>query len=188
MNGIFPEKNSWKERWKSDKKKCAFIERSFLKKTFPHKRNMYVSVFTCIWTCANCANKHLFIRFTATERRKSLWLFVVSCHSLAQCFVSLKHRVILSNVLQTVIGKWSLMSYHGTVEGVDHLASHYPGTLQPSSCCQKVHCTHHSKNIKREERKWHPITMHDLVLASVPRPPEEVVNLRWKTHNNEVGL
>lgn len=29
------------------------------------------------------------------------------------------------------------MNSHGTAQGVDDRASHYPGTLQPASCCQK---------------------------------------------------
>lgn len=58
------------------------------------------------------------------------------------------------------------MSYHGTAEGVDHPASHYPGTLQPSSCCQKPLYTHHSWNIERDVRKLHPV--HAWVLDPVP--------------------
>lgn len=126
-------------------------------------------MFTCICICANCAYKPSFIQFTATKRRKSLWLLFVSCHSLAQCFVSLKHPVQLYyQISQTLIGKWSLTSHHGTAEGVDHPASHYPGTLLPSSWCQKLHCSHQSSHREREQRKWHPVMMHDLVLASVP--------------------
>lgn len=140
-------------------------------------------MFTCICICANCAYKPSFIWFTATKRRESLWLLFVSCHSLAQCFVSLKHPVQLYyQISQTLIGKWSLTSHHGTAEGVDHPASHNPGTPLPSSCCQKLHCSHQSSQRERTD-KMAPCYDAWLSFSFCAFDRRKSVDLRWKTHN-----